>query len=870
MKLKFKHQQFQTDAVQCVVDCFDGQPNAGARFSMGPGKRFESQQIVLESDARTTPYIGTKNNLIELPPAKVLANIKKVQINHGLKPSGKLEGQYNLTIEMETGTGKTYTYIKTMFELNKKYGWSKFIIVIPSIAIREGVFKSFQLTEDHFMAEYGKKARYFIYNSRHLHQIESFASDTGIHVMIINSQAFAEKGKDTRRIHMVLDEFQSRRPIDLIASTNPILIIDEPQSVEGEKTKEALKAFMALFTLRYSATHRKDQEFNKIYRLDALDAYNRKLVKKINVKGISVNGMAGTEAYVYLEGLDLSQKLAPAARIEYEQKINSGLKRVSQRLQAGDDLYQLSNKLEAYKGYTITEVDGIRNIIGFANGIELTAGEALGNIDEESFRRIQIRETIKSHLEKERVLFHLGIKVLSLFFIDEVSKYRQYDQEGHEVSGAYTRIFEEEYTKAMSDAIKHVGEHDEKAFVQYLESIQVKQTHKGYFSIDKKNCRLVDSKVSARETDSDDADAYDLIMKDKERLLGFKDPTRFIFSHSALKEGWDNPNVFQICTLKHSDSMIKKRQEVGRGLRLCVNQYGDRIDVSMPGIDVHDINVLTIIASESYDSFARQLQSEIAAILSARPQKVEPSFFLGHLLRNDQDETLTINKQLAHQLYKSFIRNDYINTENELTQDYYDAAASNRVVLPEEVHPFRQAIMDWVGTIYSELSVDWINNDHTNHIKQLTLSSNFYSQKNQEFQNRIRPNTSYTDDFDSAELVRECVRELDTKLTVPETFYRIEHGGVGTIRSKEQLQLGEGLEIHETHIQKVELRVATQVKYDLIGKLVNETRLTRKSIVNILSSIQPGTFLAFRKNPEAFIIRASRLINEQKASQRSR
>ncbi|MEK3915529.1 type III restriction-modification system endonuclease [Paenibacillus sp. FSL H7-0331] len=861
MKLKFKHQQFQTDAVQCVVDCFDGQPIVVSRFTLDPGKQPAIEQMMWETQA--TPYTGIKNNQIELMPPQVLANIQKVQIHRGLKPSGKLEGQYNLTIEMETGTGKTYTYIKSMFELNKKYGWSKFIIVIPSIAIREGVFKTFQLTEDHFMAEYGKKARYFIYNSRQLHQIESFASDPGINVMIINSQAFAARGKDARRIHMELDEFQSRRPIDVIASTHPILIIDEPQSVEGEKTKEGLKEFKPLFTVRYSATHRKDQEFNKIYRLDALDAYNRKLVKKINVKGISVKGMAGTEAYVYVEGLDLSHKQAPAVRIELEQKTKTGSKRVTRRMKAGDDLYRLSNNLEVYKGYTLTEINGVRSTISFTNGITLSAGEVLGDIDELSFRRIQIRETIKSHFEKERVLFHQGIKVLSLFFIDEVAKYRQYDSDGKEVSGAYMRIFEEEYSNVMSDEVKHT---DQQLYIQYLDSIRVQQTHKGYFSIDKKSSRFVDSKVAARETDSDDADAYDLIMKDKERLLSFKEPTRFIFSHSALKEGWDNPNVFQICTLKHSDSMMKKRQEVGRGLRLCVNQYGDRIDASMPGIDVHDINVLTIVASESYDSFARQLQSEIASILSDRPQKADVSFFLGHLLINDLGETLQIDESLAKRLNKSFIRSNYINDDDELTHDYYEAAANKIVVLPEEFHAFQQAVMDWVATIYSDLPADWINNDRTNNIKQLQLSPNFYTPEFQELWNRIRYKTTYTVNFDSAELVQQCVYELDTKLTVPEAYYRVEHGGLGAIRSKEQLQIGEGFELHETYTQTVEPRTASQVKYDLIGKLVNETRLTRKTIVNMIRGIQPETFLLFRKNPEAFIIRASRLINEQKAT----
>jgi type III restriction enzyme len=418
LKLKFKIQQFQTDAVNAVVDCFAGQPNGQSQFTMDMGQLSSGHQLGISYE-----IAGFRNRPIELTPDEVFDNIKSVQARNGLHISSKLEGKYNLTVEMETGTGKTYVYIKTMFELFERYGWGKYIVVVPSIAIREGVRKSFEIMEEHFMEQYGRKARYFIYNSRQLHKIDQFASDPGINVMIINTQAFNARGKDARRIYMELDEFQSRMPIDVIAQASPILIIDEPQSVEGKKTVEALKLFNPLFTIRYSATHRHD--YNKAYRLDALDAYNRKLVKKINVKGITVKGATGTDGYLYLEGIDVSRKHYPVARLEFEKKTRSGIKRELRRVSVNDNLYELSGGLEEYKGYVVSEINGATNTIEFINGTTLSAGDVQGDVNELTLRRIQIRETIKSHLEKERNLFHRGIKVLSLFFIDEVAKYRQ-------------------------------------------------------------------------------------------------------------------------------------------------------------------------------------------------------------------------------------------------------------------------------------------------------------------------------------------------------------------------------------------------------------------------------------------------------------
>lgn len=613
MKLRFKHQKFQADAAKAVVDVFAGQPYLTPSYMIDrgyEGKTMKGEEFSQISATEEQDFTGWSNHKIvpELSDRLILEHLQKIQRENQIEPSPKLEGRYNLTVEMETGVGKTYTYIKTMYELNRTYGWSKFIVVVPSIAIREGVYKTFQVTEEHFAEEYGKKIRFFIYNSAQLTEIDRFASDSSINVMIINSQAFNARGKDARRIYMKLDEFRSRRPIDIIAKTNPILIIDEPQSVEGKKTKENLKQFNPLLTLRYSATHKSDSIYNMVYRLDAMDAYNKRLVKKIAVKGISESGTTATESYVYLESINLS-KAAPTATIQFDCKGKNGVRNVTRTVGERYNLYDNSGYMEEYKqGFVVSKIDGRDDSVEFLNGIKIFAGDVIGKVSEEQLRRIQIRETILSHIQRERELFYKGIKVLSLFFIDEVAKYKQYDETGQPINGIYADMFEEEYNNVINELQIGIGEDD---YLKYLKAIPAEKTHAGYFSIDKKG-KMIDSKVARRETTTDDVDAYDLIMKNKELLLDRnpnKSPVRFIFSHSALREGWDNPNVFQICTLKQSSSEVRKRQEVGRGLRLCVNENGERMDTNMLGNDVHNVNVLTVIASESYDSFAKGLQS---------------------------------------------------------------------------------------------------------------------------------------------------------------------------------------------------------------------------------------------------------------------
>ena len=700
MRLQFKHQKFQADAAKAVVDVFAGQPYLTPTYMMDRGINYQ-QNLTDDED-----FTGWRNEPIvpELTDKIILERLNKIQRINQIEPSAKLERsescKYNLTIEMETGVGKTYTYIKTMYELNKHYGWSKFIIVVPSIAIREGVYKSFQVTQEHFAEEYGKKIRFFIYNSSQLTEIDRFASDSSINVMIINSQAFNARGKDARRIYMKLDEFRSRRPIDIIAKTNPILIIDEPQSVEGKQTKERLKEFHPLLTLRYSATHKADSIYNMVYRLDAMEAYNKRLVKKISVKGITESGSTATEGYVYLEGVNLS-KADPTATIEFDFKGAIGIRKKAMKVGIGFNLYDNSGNLDEYKnGFVVKFIDGRDNSVEFLNGVKIFAGDVIGKVSEDQLRRIQIRETILSHIERERELFYKGIKVLSLFFIDEVAKYKQYDEAGHPYNGIYADMFEEEYADIIGNMQREIGDED---YIKYLDAIPVHETHAGYFSIDKKG-KLTDSKLSDKKAGtSDDIDAYDLIMKNKELLLDRdpkRSPVRFIFSHSALREGWDNPNVFQICTLKQSSSEVRKRQEVGRGLRLCVNQDGERMDANVLGNDVHSVNVLTVIASESYDSFAKGLQTELAEAVANRPVAVTAELFKGKVISDVHGNEQVVDGETAQAIYFDMVVNGYVDKKGALTDKYYADKANNAVKVAEEVADCADAVLSIVDSIY--------------------------------------------------------------------------------------------------------------------------------------------------------------------------
>lgn len=867
MKLKFKIQPYQTAAVESVVDCFAGQPRlSGMSYRMDPGTNPKINDTGL----------GVKNTELVLSRAELLENIRKVQMRQNLPLSPKLkdsEGRdieendaawcpVNLDVEMETGTGKTYCYIKTMFELNNRYGWNKFIVMVPSIAIREGVSKSFEVTSDHFAETYGKRARFFTYNSRTLHALESFSSSADLSVMIINIQAFNAIGKDNLRIYDELDEFGSRRPIDVISANRPILILDEPQKMEGKKTQEALKKFNPLMILRYSATHR--VEHNKIHRLDALDAYNQKLVKKIGVRGISVKGLSGTNAYLYLEDIEVSSK-APVARMELEIKQKSGsIKRVARKVGQGENLFNLSGGLDEYHGYVVSQIDAGNWTVEFTNGLVLHTGEACGDVNEAMLRRLQIREAVRAHLDTEMRLYPLGIKVLSLFFIDEVAKYRDYNQPGNK--GEYARMFEEEYNLQVNDILHYTLPVRNERYREYLESITAERTHNGYFSIDRKSNRLVDPSVIKRGEDkglSDDTDAYDLILKDKERLLSFDEPTRFIFSHSALREGWDNPNVFVMCMLKHSDSTISRRQEVGRGLRICVNQQGERMDNPLT---THQLNVLTVITSESYTDFVSNLQKEIRETISDRPRKAETGFFSGKVVQAADGTRTKIDDAMANMIHAWLLKNDYIDeVSEEVTATYHEAREQNRLKpMRPELFPYTESIVTLIDSLY--LCAQGIPVSDESKSRTNLLNGNFRKKEFQELWRRINHKAIYRVDFDSGELIRNCIDTLNAELKVTPLKYVVVTGMQQDNMTTEHLEQGAAFTIKKTETEFSKSSVHSQVKYDLLGKLAELTKLTRKTLALMLSGVHASTFDLFRQNPEEFISEAGRLINEQKAT----
>lgn len=869
MKIQFKHQKFQADAAKAVVDVFAGQPYLTPTYMIDRGS---TKQLTIDDDKDFTSWANQKL-IPELNDGKILEHIRDIQRDNQIKPSDKLEGRYNLTVEMETGVGKTYTYIKTMYELNKAYGWSKFIVVVPSVAIREGVYKSFEITQEHFAEEYGKKIRFFIYNSARLTEIDRFASDSNINVMIINSQAFNAKGKDARRIYMKLDEFRSRRPIDIIAKTNPVVIIDEPQSVEGKQTKERLKEFHPLVTLRYSATHKTDSIYNMVYRLDALEAYNKKLVKKISVKGITSNGKAGSDGFVFLESINVS-KSNPTATIHFNTKSKTGSRQVSRTVSEGFNIYEQSEQLEEYKnGYVVSRIDARDNHIEFLNGQKLFLGDVIGSSNEEQIRRIQIHETIVSHIERERQLFHKGIKVLSLFFIDEVANYKQYDEAGNRVNGIYADMFEEEYKSVIENYQRELGENDE--YIKYLASISAESTHEGYFSIDKKGhyTNNTTKEISnAKDRDKAEVDAYDLIMKDKEKLLDLdpkRSPVRFIFSHSALREGWDNPNVFQICTLKQSSSEVRKRQEVGRGLRLCVNNAGDRMDTGVLGSDVHNINVLTVIASESYESFARGLQSEMAEAVADRPIAVTDDLFIGRTYSDTDGQQQIIDVPTARSIMFYLTTNQYVDETGTLTDKYYEDKANGTIDLSEKHADKIAEVVAILEGVYNPSAL-MPENARSNNVELKFDEEKFKKAEFQKLWNNINSKTYYVVDFNSNELISKAISELNAKgkNLVTKISYTVETGSMSEIKSKEALLNGEAFKREKISSEESTIRVAVNntTKYDLVGKLVTETGLTRKDIVAILTGIEKLVFDQFKYNPEEFIAKTSAIINSVKAS----
>ena len=810
MKFQFKHQKFQADAANAICELFSGQSKQLENFFLS-----RDDEIKIGSNAP-----------IELSDEQILENLCGVQSKNNLPISKQLEGR-NFSVEMETGVGKTYTYLKTIYELNKNYGWSKFIIVVPSVAIREGVKKSFEMTEEHFAEEYGEKIRYFVYSSKNLSVLKSFVSDSKIWAMIVNVQAF-NSSKDNRRMLQELDEFNSQIPIEVIAQINPIMIIDEPQSMEGKNARQKIPEFKPLMTLRYSATHK--NLFNLVYRLNALDAYKNNFVKEIQVKGIEACG-GNSAGYIFFEAVNLSKK-APTATLTFRRKGATSIKKVSRKISVGDNLYELSNGLDEYKNnFVVTEIDGAEYSIEFLNGIKLFVGQVIGDADEVELRRIQIRETIQSHLEREAELFGRGIKVLSLFFIDEVAKYREYDG-NTPLAGIYAKIFEEEY----SAAVQNFQADDD--YKNYLENISAQDTHAGYFSADKKN-RAINSK-------EDDADAYNLIMRDKEKLLDLRTPVRFIFSHSALREGWDNPNVFQICTLKQSSSDIRRRQEVGRGMRLCVNQRGERMDKDKIGEDIHRINVLTVIANESYKTFAEGLQSEIAEAVN-RPQVFNEQFFIGKKIGGQK-----VDKKLSRKIYRALIRQDYLDDDDLLTEKFFADKASGTINFGAELESARDEIIKILsGDKYK------ITDARKNNVEAKLDAKKLSDRNFQILWSRISRKGFYTIDFDSSKFIEAATAALNKNLFAAESYFVIERGTLndnGVFDKK------------SSRMEKFQ-SAAIVPEINLVSKLVEATGLTRREVTKILRDLEPLIFEQLKINPEKFIPDAAKIIKDAKAAQ---
>lgn len=849
---RFTTQDYQTDAVNALVDCFIGQPC------------IDPLRIIAERQG-SAEFYAFANRKLQISDNDIYKNVKDVQNRGDIKP-GKTYGGWQFSVEMETGTGKTFVYTKSIFELNKQYGWSKFIIMVPSVAIREGAYKSLQLTAEYFQNEYGKKLRYFIYdtkNKSNIANIKNFGNTTNIEVIIMNYQAFATSSKDARRIYNAdLDATGQVAPIDIIKRTNPIVIMDEPQRF-GPKAEKALEEFNPLFITRYSATHTPDKIFNKIYKLDPIDAYNEKLVKKVKAKGVEVVGNTGTSGYVFLDRIDVLPKHNPTAIVEFHQKQAYGLKPIVRRAGEEFDLYDNSNELQQYKGYKIAEINGIANTVRFTNGVVVAVGQAIGDVSEEHVRRIQIRETIKSHLEKERELFSRGIKVLSLFFIDEVAKYREYGEGGEKILGVYGRIFEEEYR----EAVKQIGLLDPE-YQAYLEKFDASEVHEGYFSIDKKG-RFINSSEKRGEGGSDDVSAYDLIMKDKETLLDMNgtNRVRFIFSHSALREGWDNPNIFQICTLKHSQSEISKRQEIGRGLRIAVNKLGERMDKDVLKDEFFEVNSLTVIAGESYKEWVSALQREVVESLNDRSPALTTDVLVGRTLVNAAGDKLALDATVAMNLIFELRGKGYLDDEYKVTEQLVADVADEKVQFSGTFEPFKTEILKLAKAVHDTNTFRVAEDGFAENIneKNYKPNENFAKKEFQELWNRIKVKTSYEVNFDSNELVQKSIQALDKQLHVRRVRVNVSEGEQANVLTTGSLKDGTGF-VQEAARTEESSSILGGTVYDLVGEVAKAAGLTRKTTAKILMGINANTFANYTINPEEFIQQAGRLIEEQKAA----
>lgn len=838
MKLQFDaNLEYQEQAVSSVVDLFRGQTPKQSNFtvsmydSMGQGTFFSSTGI---------------GNKLELDEEDILENLKEVQLRNGLKQSTALEhGKYDFDIEMETGTGKTYVYLRTIFELNANYGFTKFIIVVPSIAIKEGVSKSLDITKEHFdMLFNNTPYDYFVYDSGKLSQVRDFATADNIQIMVINIDAFRksftdpEKENKANLIHRSNDKMNGMRPIDLIAETNPFVIIDEPQSVDTTpKSKEAIASLNPLCTLRYSATH--VDKHNCVYKLDAIDAFEMNLVKQIEVASFATADYHN-RAYMLLKSVD-NKKSPITAKIEIDALVKGEVKRKVVTVKQGSDLSEkLSGNRAIYEGYIVDEIycEKGEEYVSFTMKPEiLRIGRAVGDIDDTAVKEQQIRKTIEEHLNKELILSSKGVKVLSLFFIDRVANYRYYDDDGVAHKGRYAELFEKHY-KELIQRPKY-----KKLIDAGIISDDETVVHNGYFSVDKKSNQFKESKMDNEgriKANADDESAFNLIMRDKESLLSFDTRLRFIFSHSALREGWDNPNVFQICTLNETASKIKKRQEIGRGLRLCVNQTGERLYGS-------SINTLTVMANESYEAFAKTLQHEYEEDEGIRFGFIEKHTFANITVTDVNGEASYLGPEKSATIYKAFEDNGYIDDKGKVQDKLKKALKDNTLEVPGGVKNSLPAITAVCKKISGNLNIKPASEKKSISLnKQIYLNPDF-----KELWDRIKYKTSYSVSFDSAELIRKCSEEMKANLST---------SSAKLIYSKAELKhTAGGLETTEKVHTAVSSGEETQLLPDIVTYLQANTSLTRRTLVAILKD--SGTLDMFKKNPQRYMEDVSKIIS---------
>lgn len=836
MKLHFEPDlDYQKRAIEAVAGLFRGQEINRTEFTVTRQEAggLQGELGLVESE------LGIGNRLTLLDD-EIIANLKDIQLRNGLAPSSALTSG-DFTVEMETGTGKTYVYLRTIFELNKLYGFTKFVIVVPSVAIKEGVYKTLQITEEHFKGLYsGQPFDYFLYDSTKLGQVRNFATSPNIQIMVVTVGAINKK--DVNNLYKDSEKTGGERPIDLIRATRPILIVDEPQSVDGGLSgagKNALGEMNPLCTLRYSATH--VNKHHMVFRLDAVDAYERKLVKQIEVASLEVEG-GHNKAYIRFVSASYA-KGTITARVEIDVLDGKQVRRQEVTVQDGDDLEELT-KRAIYADCRIGEIRAGRDNqlleVKLPGSEEfLQPGQAVGDVDADALKRLMIRRTIHEHLEKEKRLAPLGIKVLSLFFIDAVEHYRSYDADGNPVKGKYARIFEEEYRRAakLPDFVSLFKEVDVTS--------EAEEVHDGYFSIDKAR-RWTDT-ADNNQAGRDNAErAYNLIMKDKEKLLSFDTKLKFIFSHSALKEGWDNPNVFQICALREIGTERERRQTIGRGLRLCVNQNGERLRG-------FDINTLTVIATESYEDFAENLQKEIEKDTGIKFGIVEKHQFATIPVVNPDGSTGMLGFEESAAIFDHLKAEGFVDTKGKVQDTLRTALKDGTLALPVALAAHLGAVRDVLKKVAGKLDIKNADERVTVKTRQAILESAEF----QALWDRIKHKTTYRVHFDNEKLITDCAKAIANGPPVSKARVRVRKAdlsiGQGGVEAKEHdKNSGTIITIEEGDI----------VLPDLLTDLQDRTQLTRKSLVRILTEC--GRLTDFKRNPQAFIEIAGEVINRTK------